>query len=163
MNLIRCACYLALMGILGFITGRLLPKDRLDPDCALFRPLPFEDEGRWYEKLHIRRWQSKVPDMSRLLPSLMPPKNLTGSFKDRLPLMIRETCVAELIHLALAAAGLYCVKLWPGVGGRVVALLSLLGNLLFVAIQRYNRPRLMRLWHKLNGGRPLREEPQCAF
>ena len=52
---------------------------------------------------------------------------------------------AECIHLLLPLAGLYCLRLWPGAGGIVVTLLYFLGNLPFVLIQRYNRPRLQRL------------------
>ena len=53
--------------------------------------------------------------------------------------------MAECIHLLLPLAGLYCLRLWPGAGGVIVALLYFLGNLPFVLIQRYNRPRLQRL------------------
>ena len=59
--------------------------------------------------------------------------------------MIRETCAAELTHLLEAVAGLWCLHLWPGVGGVVMASLCILINLPFILIQRYNRPRFLRL------------------
>ena len=41
---------------------------------------------------------------------------------------------------------LLCLRLWPGWGGVLVwAVWFLLGNLPFILIQRYNRPRLLRL------------------
>ena len=59
--------------------------------------------------------------------------------------MIQETCVAELVHGLLCLSGLACLKLWPGMGGAIITLLNLVVNLAYVAIQRYNRPRLLRL------------------
>ena len=78
-----------------------------------------------------------------------PPKKLTRDPAAQLPDMIRETCIAELVHLALCFSGLYCLKLWPGAGGIAVVLIyTLLLNLPFILIQRYNRPRLIRLHQK---------------
>ena len=57
-----------------------------------------------------------------------------------------ETCVAELTHALLCIAGLALLWLWPGTGGIVLfALYVLLGNIPFILIQRYNRPRLQKL------------------
>ena len=146
MNFIRCAVYLAATGIIGFLSGRILPKKWLRPDKGLFRCFPFEKSGKIYEKLGIHRWQNKVPDMSRILPFMMPAKKLGRDFGERLPDMICETCIAEIIHLLLCFSGSYCLKLWPGAGGfAVTAIYILLLNFPFVLIQRYNRPRLIRL------------------
>lgn len=150
MGLLRCACYLALTGTAAFFLGRILPKRWLHAGRFPFAAYDFERGGRIYEKLHIRKWQNRVPDMSRIFPRLMPPKNLAGEYKQRLPVMIQETCVAELIHDITALAGLYCLRLWPGPGGVVVTLIDvLLLNLPFILIQRYNRPRLVKLNEKL--------------
>ena len=60
--------------------------------------------------------------------------------------MIEETCVAEFIHFLLILLGFYALRLWPGTGGAVfTAVYILLGNLPFLIIQRYNRPRLQKL------------------
>ena len=76
MKLLNCALYLACCGVFGFVFGRLLSKCRFEPEKGLFRSFPFEKEGAVYKKLNIRKWQARVPDMSRILPFLMPPKNL---------------------------------------------------------------------------------------
>ena len=117
MDFLHCVIYLALVGGLGFVAGRLLPPNWPDPDGGVWDDFPWERGGRIYEKLGIRRWQKKVPDMSRILPWAIPAKKLDGRDVGRLPLMIRETCVAELIHWLLCLAGLYCLRLWRGVGG----------------------------------------------
>lgn len=164
MSFFRCVLYLLLTAIVGFLAGRLLPKHWLKPDKGLFRCFAFERGGRIYEKLRIRKWQSKVPDMSRLLPFMMPPKNLSGDYRLRLPLMILETCAAELIHIVLAVLGLGCLWIWPGAGGVILALVDIvLLNLPFILIQRYNRPRLVRLQQKLQSREKQKEADPCAF
>ena len=60
--------------------------------------------------------------------------------------LVQETCRAELVHGASCLLGLAFLWLWPGWGGAIVlAVWVLLANLPFILIQRYNRPRLMRL------------------
>lgn len=65
-------------------------------------------------------------------------------------LLVRETCVAEAVHWAL----IVCVTpilayAVPGLPGALIALCYALGNLLFVMIQRYNRPRLATIQKRL--------------
>ena len=145
MELMKCAAYIAATGIASFIIGTALPRKWFHADQFLFRCRSFEREGRVYEKIYIHKWKTRVPDMSRLFPWLIPPKRFSDNLGERLPRMIQETCVAEAVHLALCLTGLYCIKLWPGVGGVVVSALNILGNMLFVWIQRYNRPRFMKI------------------
>lgn len=150
MKLLKCAIYLALTGTVGFLVGRIIPKRWLKPDKGLFRSFTFEQNGAIYEKLGIRKWHKRLPDMSRILPFMMPAKNLSGDYEERLPVMIQETCVAEVVHIAVSILGLYCLRIWPGVGGvTVTAIHIVLLNLPFILIQRYNRPRLIRLQKKL--------------
>ena len=150
MKLLKCAMYCAVAGTVGFFLGRLISKYPMKPDKGLFRCYEFEKNGALYEKLNIHKWQSKVPDMSRILPFLMPPKNLSGNYGERLPIMIRETCVAEITHITVSILGLPCLRIWPGMGGvTVTAIFILLLNVPYILIQRYNRPRLIRLYRKL--------------
>ena len=94
----------------------------------------------------IGRLQDKVPDMSKIVPKLIPAKKLGTDFRAQLPRMIEETCVAEFTHFVLILLGFYALRLWPGTGGAVVtAIYILFGNLPFLIIQRYNRPRLQKL------------------
>ena len=147
--LLNCVVWLAVVGVMGFLVGRLLPAKWITPDKGLFRCLAFEKNGRFYEKLGIRKWHKRLPDMSRILPFLIPAKNMRGAYKDRLDVMIHETCVAEVIHHIMNFCALRCLKLWPGMGGICVALLYIMLNLPFILIQRYNRPRLVHLQKRL--------------
>ena len=149
MKFLRCCCYLALTGAISFFVGRILPKSWFDPEHFPYRSFAFEKNGKFYETFKIRAWQNKVPDMSRILPGLMPAKRLGADYKERLPEMLQETCVAELIHSVLCITGFYCLKIWPSWQAIVLALIhALFLNLPFVMIQRYNRPRLLRLYRR---------------
>lgn len=155
----RCACYIAATGIFSFFLGRILPKKWFMAEKFPYKEYRFEQGGKFYERLQIHKWQNKVPDMSKIVPSLMPPKKLTGDYEEKLPRMIEETCVAEFIHGLLCFSGLACIGLWQGIGGWVVSLINIaLFNLPFVLIQRYNRPRLGKLMRKR---KERRERVQC--
>ena len=163
MKLLKCAIYLALTGIVGFFSGRIMPKRWIKPEKGWFRSFSFEKNGAVYEKLGIRKWQNRVPDMSRILPFMMPAKNLSGDYEDRLPVMIQETCVAELVHIVVCVLGLPCLWMWPGAGGVIVTAIFIgLLNLPFILIQRYNRPRLIRLQQKLLSRKSKKEECVCV-
>lgn len=143
MEFLRCALYLTALGFLSFLLGRILPKSWINGELFPFRTYATED--KFYCLIRVRTWQSKLPDMSRVFPALMPPKDLSGNYRDRLPVMIRETCVAELTHILLAVLGFRCITIWHGAGGVILSVLFCVGNLPFVMIQRYIRPRLIKL------------------
>ncbi|MDO5401366.1 MAG: glycosyl-4,4'-diaponeurosporenoate acyltransferase [Eubacteriales bacterium] len=148
--LIKCLIYLAAVGLAAFFLGRLLPKDWFSYGEAPFRAFPFERGGKIYEALGIRKWKDRLPDMSRILPRLIPSKALPKATSARqVEAMLRETCVAELTHGLLCILGWGCIKLWKGAGGWVLWALYALGNLPFCMIQRYNRPKLARLLARL--------------
>jgi len=164
MKLLKCTIYLMGAGVVGFFIGRLFSLFRLKAEKGLFRCFGFEKNGMLYEKLNIRRWQARVPDMSKILPKLMPPKNLAGNYEDRLPVMIQETCVAELTHIVVSFLGLPCLWMWPGVGGvAITAIFIIFLNVPYILIQRYNRPRLIRLQKKLLAREKKKEGAVCVY
>lgn len=145
-GILKCAVYISALGVIFFFLGRLLPKEWFKADRFPFKSFKFENNGRIYDKLNIRKWQSRLPDMSRLFPRLMHEKKLSDRSKDieSLPLMIQETCIAESTHVILFFLGFGCMFLWRGLGGFIAALIyNLIGNVPYIIIQRYNRPRLL--------------------
>jgi len=147
-----CLVYLALIGAGSFALGRILPKRWFRWDRFPYSAFRWEHKGAVYQRLGIRHWQSRIPDMSRILPGIMPAKKISGPVSRlQLETMLRETCVAEWIHALLGLLGFGCLRLWPGPGGVMVSVLYLLGNLPFILVQRFNRPRLVRLLHRGEG------------
>ena len=139
--------YLALLGLLCFPVGRLLARYTFRADRLPFRSLSFENDGRLYIKIGIRKWQNRLPDVSKLFPNVVPEKKLKeGLSATGLHRMVQETCVAEVTHVLLCIAGAALLWLWPGAGGVIFFVFYILiGNVPFILIQRYNRPRLQRL------------------
>ena len=125
----------------SFFAGRFIPKSWINPDSFPFKSYSFENKGKIYDKCGVRKWQSKVLDMSKLFPKFIPQKKLEGDVESAMPLMIKETCIAELIHWLLIIPGFYCLSLWEGPGGVMIVILYELGNIPYIIIQRYNRPR----------------------
>ena len=125
----KCVLYAAALALLAHPLGQAIPGP-FDPEKRLFRSRKWEQNGRIYTKLAIE-------------------KELPGSgavTADQAAALVQETCRAELVHGASCLLGLAFLWLWPGWGGAIVlAVWVLLANLPFILIQRYNRPRLMRL------------------
>ena len=152
MHLLHCFLYLAATGIFGFLLGRLLPKRWFSAERFPFRSQPWEE--KLYRLLRVKQWQNKLPDMSRIFPKLMPAKRLTP-----------QTCVAELIHALLSVSGLGFLWLWPGGWGIALTVVYiLLGNVSFIIIQRYNRPRLVKLleMQQKKAARTKKEDAECG-
>lgn len=143
-GLVACIVYAAVLGAAAFVLGRIVPKHIFNAEKFPFRCT--EREKKLYSVLRVKKWQNKLPDMSRVFKRIMPAKRITAQTLGDIPRMIEETCVAEATHALLGVLGLGMLWLWPGLGGVIAAAVYiLLGNLPYIIIQRYNRPRLMRL------------------
>lgn len=154
MEFVYCVTYLGLAGLLSHFIGEAIPRKWLDPQSFPYRPMGWEKQGKLYLQLGIRKWKDKVPDMSKVLPDMLPKRLSARNKGAEAAALVEETCVAELTHGILCLAGIGCVFLWPGPGGWAMAALWAAGNLPFILIQRYNRPRLAKL-----AGRALNESP----
>lgn len=162
MKIRRCFRYLITMSIITFFVGRVLPKKWFCYDRFPYRVYSFEKGGEIYNRINIRSWQKKVPDMSKVFTHIMPPKKLTSENCKNMPRMIQETCVAEFIHAVNCILGFYCLKIFPGIGGIIVVFIyAVVFNLPYILIQRYNRPRLIRLYKHLKQRRMIEMDP-CA-
>ena len=150
MGFIKCVVYLVFLGLFFFAAGRLMSKARISVDCRLFQALPFENEGRVYNRLNVKEWKGRVPDMSLILPRVMPPKRVSiNDSSSTLELLLKETCIAEITHELLCFFGFACTLIWRGLGGFCVSVVYMLGNLPYIIIQRYNRPKLRKLLRQI--------------
>ena len=74
MKLLYCVIYYIVLGVFSFLLGRILPKGWFNSRAFPYKPLDFE--AGLYKKLRVKQWQNTLPDMSRILPKLMPPKKM---------------------------------------------------------------------------------------
>ena len=150
MKFTACTLYLAFIGVLAHFIGQVVPRTRFNSDTFPFCSVAWERDGTVYKHLKIQLWKDKLPDMSTILSDMIPKRLSRQADLAEVECLIQETCVAEWIHVLLSVAGLLCLLIWPGIGGIVItSVWILLGNLPFILIQRYNRPRLKRLAHCL--------------
>ncbi len=133
------------MGLASTVIGMCLPRKSFNHKAFPYRSYAWENGGRIYERLGVKKWKTKVPDVSRIIKK-MTSKTVSGHpDKEQMERLVAETCVAETVHTALMVFGWGCVFVWQGVGGVSVSVLYALGNVPFIIIQRYNRPRFAAL------------------
>lgn len=138
----------AVIGPVSFVIGERLPRKWFDYRAFPYAPFRFEEGGRFYKRLGVQAWKDRAPDMSKMI---------RGVFKKKLPLsrdsaylqtLVRETCVAEFVHLTLILISPIFFLLVGGMPGLIATLLYMFLNLPFIIIQRYNRPRLVMIMER---------------
>ena len=109
----------------------------LDCDGGWFRTRPWE--RKVYARLGVQRWKSGMPTYS--------PEEF--SMERSVEEIIRSTCRAELVHECNVATSFVPLLFAIPFGALPVFLVTSVGaaafDMIFVVMQRYNRPRLVRL------------------
>ena len=128
----------------GYAAHRL-PVHHLQTDGWLLRLRGFEDDGRLYERVAIRRWKDALPEAGSLFAGGVSKRRLPSPDPAGLQRFAAETRRAELGHWWAMAGGPVFV-LWnpPSIAVAMVAY-GVLVNAPFIAIQRYNRARVSRV------------------
>lgn len=80
-HFLRCLLYIAALGVVFFVVGRLVPKSWFKADHFPWRCYSYE-QAIW-KALRVKQWQAKVPDMSRIFTNIMPAKKAkaTNAFR----------------------------------------------------------------------------------
>ena len=145
MNFLYALMYIAALGILSHFVGQALPRSWFSAERFPYRAAEWEKGGKVYEKLGIKRWKDHLPDMSKIMPDMVK-KKMSAAKEQGMEVLIEETCVAECVHWALIVLSLGIFLFWRSPWSVVFWLVyNILGNLPFIIIQRYNRPRLVML------------------
>ncbi len=143
---VQCVTYLIVLGVTAFILGRVVPKRWFRHDQFPFHVANPQKESDLYNALGVKTWKDKLPDMSVILPGVLPSKRLPATITpEHIMMMVEETCIAEWVHLLLLLLGSVCFIIWKNVVCRIISIVYGVGNLLYIIIQRYNRPKLLRL------------------
>jgi len=149
MKLFRAGLYAALCGLLAQIFGPRLPRRWFHPDKFPFAPRDWEQNGTVYRRLGVHLWKDHMIDMSRYVKSMVPKRIVHGTAEEAQRLAL-EACVAEAVHWSLIAVSPGILILCPtGWGVSAWLFYVLLLNLPYIIIQRYNRPKFLRLAERL--------------
>ncbi len=134
--------YVAVIGLFSNIVALFIKRERLNEDAFPFRLYRWEKNGKIYDKLGIRRWKGRLPDVSRVFKPLMRKEVTVTTTSRDLFALVKECCVAELVHDGLILLSLAVLWICPHTAGVILYLLCVLIHLPFILIQRYNRPLL---------------------
>lgn len=139
-----------ILGPIGFVLGELFPRKWVHYDSFPFNEFKWEKNGEIYRRLRINEWKDRVPDMSILFKWMFPKQAISQSrSSDYFRRFVIETCVAEAVHVLLMVAGyMMYAFVYHNAWGFIASTLYALGNLPFVLIQRYNRPRFKLLMQR---------------
>ena len=119
----------------------LMMKNEADHKNAWFREKRFEK--RLYQLLCVRKWKKYIPtyDPDTFDTSKKTVKELVGA-----------TCQAETVHEVIMVLSLLPIAAIPWLGGAgaliTTSVLSMLIDSSFVILQRYNRPKLVRVMER---------------
>ncbi|MDI9505955.1 MAG: hypothetical protein ACOYI7_01110 [Candidatus Excrementavichristensenella sp.] len=147
-DIMRFIFIVAVSGSLAFFFGQLMPRKNFFYNEFPYSPFAWEREGMIYTKLRIQYWKDHVPDMSKHVKSAIRKKISVFRSADYLEILIQETCVAEFTHAILILLSPMFLILMEGVVGLASSIVYAIGNLPFIMIQRYNRPRLVQLMRR---------------
>ena len=149
MKLLMSIVYVAVIGILAHYIGESLPRSWFSENKFPYKTVAFEKNGKIYERVGIKKWKTKLPDMSRVMRDMLPKRVTYDATSQSVNLLIKETCVAEFMHqsLCLFSVGIYLI--WKNYIGIILTLVFIVCNIPFILIQRYNRPHLSAFRNRL--------------
>lgn len=131
--------------IIRLVIGNIIPrfKSRINYKSNWFKTKDFE--LKIYKKLNVKNWKDKVPTFD---PQEYDMENLT------LEQLIVNMCNSEWVHETNFLFS-YPTLLFSMCFGKfyiflITAILASFMDLIFVMIQRYNRPRIMKLLEREN-------------
>ena len=134
--------HLAMRLAVGTVVN-LIMKNKANYRGIWFREKPFEK--RLYQLLPVRRWKKYIPTYN--------PDSFDTS-KRTVKEIIGASCQAEIVHEIIMILSLLPILAIPYLGAAwafiITSVLSMLIDLAFVILQRYNRPMLVRVMERFN-------------
>jgi len=123
---------------LGVGYGVKQVEQHLDPSHGWFRTRAFETV--LYDRLKVKRWKKHVPSWEPAQFSLQ---------AYSMEAIVQHMCGAELVHELIVVLSFAPITVIPVFGAPMAFILTSLMaaaiDTIFVILQRYNRPRMMRL------------------
>ena len=116
-------------------------KNKANYKNVWFREKGFE--RKLYKMMRVRKWKKYIPTYD--------PDTFDASQKT-VKEIIGATCQAEIVHEVIMVFSLLPIASIPFLGGAaamiVTSVLAMLFDSLFVILQRYNRPKLVRVMER---------------
>jgi len=129
----------------AWLIHRVFPSSIYEKINWLFKERSFEK--RFYQMIFLPKWKDKLPEWGKVwnFEKSHLKQELNLDYVNR---FILETYRAEIGHIGMAVLGFACVLANPRDYAQMAIICSILNVVVqipFCLIQRYNRPRLVRL------------------
>ena len=119
----------------------LIMKNKADHNSIWFCEKRFEN--KLYKLIRVRKWKKYLPTYSPVT---------FDTTQKTVKEIVGATCQAEIVHEIIMVLSLVPIALIPLLGGAaaiiITSFLSVLIDLTFVILQRYNRPKLIRVMER---------------
>lgn len=119
----------------------LIMKNKADHNSIWFREKRFEN--KLYKLIRVRKWKKYLPTYSPVT---------FDTTQKTVKEIVGATCQAEIVHEIIMVLSLVPIAFIPLLGGTVAIIitsfLSVLIDLTFVILQRYNRLKLIRVMER---------------
>ena len=119
----------------------LIMNNQANYKSVWFREKSFEN--KLYKRMRVRKWKKYLPTYS--------PETFDTSQKT-VKEIVGATCQAEIVHEVIMVFSLLPIALIPFLGGAVAfiitSVLSMMIDCVFVILQRYNRPKLVKVMER---------------
>lgn len=124
-----------------------IPNRYFSSSGILFKERKWERKGKFYVKVcRVKKWKRFLPDGGAMIRGGYSKKNLSDYSRENLELFIVESCRAELSHL-LSILPFWIFGLFaPSIVILYMLIYALVVNLPCIIAQRYNRPRILRVF-----------------
>lgn len=132
-----------LLSILNTITYLLIPLDKFNYRNRIFRERKWEEHGALYQRLFkVKRWKDALPELGDFIPFIFSKRKIASLDRNYIKKFAAETCRAEICHWSIIFCMLvYCI-FHMNLINVVILSVTILLNMPFIMIQRYNRPRI---------------------
>ena len=121
----------------------LIMKNKANHNSVWFREKSFEK--KFYNLIRVRKWKKYIPTYS---------PDTFDTTKKTVKEIVGATCQAEIVHEVIMALSLLPIAVIPLSGGAaaifITSFLSMLIDSVFVILQRYNRPKLVRVMERFD-------------
>lgn len=119
-----------------------------NPDKKIYKT--FKWESKFYSKIKILSWKDKIPELGFLAGFVK--TKVVSDDPSYLYKFAKETVYAEVMHILSALFGFVIILIPPYElifnFAFPIAFINFILNILPIFIQRYNRPRLLRMYYR---------------
>ena len=139
--------WVCFIGVVSGIIFAYIPAKAFRFTEKLLKTLEFEKNGRFYDKyFKISVWKDKLPQFSNIIRVGFHLNNLEIKSDEYLERFKIETLRAEITHIFLIIISpVFYYLNENSTYGIIYTLLYIIGNIPFLMIQRFNRPRIEHL------------------